>query len=57
MTDSTTSANNFLTLQQLNSNGGGTLATQYASVNISNSGNGGMEQGHSRNSSNTSQVS
>lgn len=53
MTESITSANNLLTLQQINSNGSGYQASQHASTNT---GSSGMEQGHSRNSSNTSQV-
>lgn len=57
LTDSMTSANNFLTLQQLNNNGSGLQTSQSILTHISNTANGGMEQGHSRNSSNTSQVS
>lgn len=56
MTESITSANNLLTLQQINSNGSGYQASQHALTNATNTGSGGMEQGHSRNSSNTSQV-
>lgn len=56
MTESITSANHLLTLQQINSNGSGYQASQHALTNSTNTGSGGMEQGHSRNSSNTSQV-
>lgn len=56
MTDSITSANNLLTLQQINSNGSGYQASQHPPINSTYTGSGGMEQGHSRNSSNTSQV-
>lgn len=56
MAESITSANNLLTLQQINSNGSGYQTSQHTLTNSTNTGSGGMEQGHSRNSSNTSQV-
>lgn len=56
LSDSITSAtaNNHLSLQQLTGSG---LQTQQSALSTANVGNNGMEQGHSRNSSNTSQVS
>lgn len=51
LSDSITSTNNHLSLQQLTGTG---IQTQQSSLSTANSG---MEQGHSRNSSNTSQVS
>lgn len=52
LSDSITSANNHISQQQLT----GTQAQQ-SSLSTGNAANNGMEQGHSRNSSNTSQVS
>lgn len=54
LSDSITSANNHLSLQQLTGSG---IQAQQSSLSTANAGNNGMEQGHSRNSSNTSQVS
>lgn len=57
LSDSITSAtagNNHLSLQQLTGSG---RQTQQSSLSTANVENNGMEQGHSRNSSNTSQVS
>lgn len=54
LSDSITSTNNHLSLQQLTGTG---IQTQQSSLSTANAGNSGMEQGHSRNSSNTSQVS
>lgn len=51
MSDSITSTNNQLSLQQLTGSGN---QAQQSALSTANSG---MEQGHSRNSSNTSQVS
>lgn len=51
LSDSITSANNHLSLQQLTGSG---IQAQQSSLSTANNG---MEQGHSRNSSNTSQVS
>lgn len=53
LSDSITSANNHLSLQQLSGSG---IQTQQSALSNANTGSG-VEQGHSRNSSNTSQVS
>lgn len=50
LSDSITSANNHLSLQQLS-------GVQTQQLSTTNTGSSGVEQGHSRNSSNTSQVS
>lgn len=54
MSDSITSANNHLSLQQLSGSG---IQAQQTTLSTTNTGSSGVEQGHSRNSSNTSQVS
>lgn len=56
MSDSITSANNHLSLQQLTGGSGG-MQAQQTTLSTTNTGSSGVEQGHSRNSSNTSQVS
>lgn len=53
LSDSITSGNNHLSLQQLSNSGMQTQQSSYSTANIGS----GIEQGHSRNSSNTSQVS
>lgn len=53
LSDSITSTNNHLSLQQLSGSG---MQTQQSALSTANTGNS-IEQGHSRNSSNTSQVS
>lgn len=55
LSDSITSTNNHLSLQQLS--GSGIQTQQSALSNANTTGSSGVEQGHSRNSSNTSQVS
>lgn len=52
LSDSITSTNNHLSLQQLSGSG-----VQTQQLSTTNTGSSGVEQGHSRNSSNTSQVS
>lgn len=54
LSDSITSTNNHLSLQQLSGSG---VQTQQSALSTANTGSSGVEQGHSRNSSNTSQVS
>lgn len=54
MSDSITSASNHLSLQQLTGSG---IQVQQTTLSTTNTGSSGVEQGHSRNSSNTSQVS
>lgn len=57
MSDSITSGNSYLTLQQIHNGGTQTQQSNLPAHAIANNSNNCVEQGHSRNSSNTSQVS